>query len=124
MRSLLLALAAAAIFAPSLAGSAKTDWPDLPRSGFIVGRPATPDEAATGKAPFSLAQGGHGIIPVAIPQYVYFKDASGTLHPAILLQAEKGPNGTEFAGIKLIDGTKRIVPFPHLILLGTAKPKN
>ena len=98
-------------------------WPDLPRTGFIVGRAATVDDAKTGNAVFSTNGTGGGSVAITIPQYVYWSDEHGAKHPMILVQAEQAPDGSTIVGLRDFNGAESVATLPEVQLLGTKKPK-
>ena len=71
---------------------------------------------------FSMNGGSKGALPVAIPQYVLWKDANGISHPMILVQAEIAPDGSEIVGLKDFNGGETVATLPEVTLLGTQKP--
>ena len=115
-------IAAATLLAATPVLAASAAWPDLPKTGFISGRPATPKDVTLGNAAFSMSGQSLGAIPVAIPQYVSYKYA-GKVRPAVLLQAERGPAGMDMAAIRYADGSQEVVLFSSLTLLGKTKPR-
>jgi hypothetical protein len=97
-------------------------WPDLPSKGYLAGRPASLGDAKAGNAVFSMDGGSKGALPVAIPQYVLWKDEQGTSHPMILVQAERAPDGSDILGLRDLVGGEMVVTMPEVTLLGTEKP--
>jgi hypothetical protein len=107
----------------SSAASADTiQWPNLPTSGFIAGRPATIDDAKQGNAVFSMNGGSTGPVSIEIPQYAYWNDEKGMKHPMIVVQAEKAPDGSEIIGLRDFQGHEMVATMPEVTLLGTKKP--
>jgi hypothetical protein len=121
LRRIVVAISALALSINAPVNAASFNWPDLPTKGFVVGRPATQKDVAMRRAAFSLRGASLGVIPVVIPQYVFYKDDDG-LHHGVLIQAERGPNNFNLAGILLTDGTTVVVPYPNVTLLGKNKP--
>src|SRR5438477_12849922 len=81
-------------------------WPDLPSSGFVLGRVATISDVKAGNAAFA-AVGKHGerlSTPVAIdiPQYALHIEGNKR-SPVIVIQAEDTPAGKTI-GFKPIVG--------------------
>ena len=113
----LLGLAAS----PAVAAPSPT-WPDLPKSGFVVGRPASVEDAKQGNAVFSMDGKSGGALPIAVPQYVWWSDEHGTKHPMILVQAEQAPDGSKIVGLRDFAGHETVATLPELELLGTKKP--
>ncbi|MEW9901076.1 hypothetical protein ABWL39_20895 [Chitinivorax sp. PXF-14] len=105
------------------AHGAENIWPPLPTTGFIAGRSATKSDVANGNAVFVAARGEVSIgkpLPVAVPQYVWFKD-QGHRKPAILIQAEEA-DGKPIYGARLLDGSYVAGFGSDFDLLGKAKP--
>jgi len=104
------------------------NWPDLPTAGFVSGRLATPDDVERGAAAFaafgSVTSDAAG---VPVPQYARVRDKSGSVTPAILIQAEivHGPKGdAKTYGLKPLQGDGLIVAVDAEVeLLGTKKPE-
>jgi hypothetical protein len=116
-----LAAALGLAASPALAGD-KVNWPDLPTSGFMTGRPATVEDAKQGNAVFSMDGKRSGVLPVVIPQYVWWSDEQGKKHPMILVQAEQALDGTKIVGLRDFAGSETVATMPELELLGTKKP--
>ncbi|VVT06887.1 conserved exported hypothetical protein [Sphingomonas sp. EC-HK361] len=106
---------------PALAGEGIT-WPDLPTTGFVVGRTATVEDAKKGNATFSMDGKSQGALPIAIPQYVWWTDETGSKHPMILVQAELAPDGTKIVGLRDFGGEGTVATLLEVELLGTKKP--
>ncbi|WP_157032803.1 hypothetical protein [Sphingomonas changbaiensis] len=116
-------LAAALGFAAAPPTAAeRVNWPELPKSRFIVGRPATLEDAKAGNAIFSTNGTGAGAVMLAIPQYVLWSDEQGAKHPMILVQAEKTPDGQTIVGLRDFSGQESVATLPEVELLGTKKP--
>ena len=101
------------------------DWPPLPSQGFITGRAATQADVSAGKAAF-VAQVGNTIIgkplPIAIPQYAYFKDG-GKRVPVIIIQAEEA-QGQKLVGARRTNGADVVGFLTDFELLGNVRPKS
>jgi len=101
-------------------------WPDLPETGFIVGRTANRDAVQAGNAIFVLEQDG---VPasrpstVLIPQYAYHVERStGKGTPCIIVQAEEF-RGVQMIGARDFINNKDLVDLSgNFVLLGT-RPK-
>jgi hypothetical protein len=96
-------------------------WPDLPVHNFVSGRSASIDDAQRGDAAFSMDGKGKGPLPIAIPQYVSWRDADGVDHAMILIQAEQAPDGTSIVGLRSFHGEETVATLPEITLLGTKK---
>ena len=107
---------------PSIA-SDQAVWPDLPKTGFISGKPATVEDAKQGNAAFSLDGRSKGALPLIIPQYVRWTDEQGVSHPMILVQAEEAPDGTKIVGLRDFSGQETVATLAEIELLGTMKPR-
>lgn len=97
-------------------------WPDLPTTGFIVGRAASVEDTGNGNAAFSLDGKSAGPIAIAIPQYALWKDENGVDHPVIVIQAETAPDGLQIVGLRNLDGLETVATMPEITLLGAKKP--
>lgn len=106
---------------PAIAGEG-TAWPDLPTTGFVVGRTATVEDAKKGNATFSMDGKSQGALPIAIPQYVWWTDETGLKHPMILVQAELAPDGSKIVGLRDFGGRETVATLVEVELLGTKKP--
>jgi hypothetical protein len=102
--------------------AAETQWPELPATGFIRGRPATVQDAREGSAVFSMNGGGKGPLTSEIPQYAVWTDEHGVKRPAILVQAERAQDGAEMVGLRSLAGSEIVATMPEVTLLGTRKP--
>lgn len=100
----------------------ETMWPPLPTRGFLKGRPANRSDVTQGNAAFMFP--GSQAMNIAIPQYAYYNDSdSGKRVPGILIQAERAPDGKEFAGMKRLDDGRFVMGFlEEFTLLGTSRP--
>jgi hypothetical protein len=110
------------LIASAAAASNEVEWPELPTSGFVSGRPATRDDIAKGNATFTLDGKSSGALSIKIPQYALWKDENGRDHAVILVQAELAPDGLEIVGLRNFDGTEIVATMPEITLLGTKKP--
>ncbi|MDR7154568.1 hypothetical protein J2W40_001380 [Sphingobium xenophagum] len=97
-------------------------WPDLPSQGFIVGRPATLEDAQRGDAVFHTNGTGGDAATVAIPQYAYWSESPGEKLAVILVQAEHSPDGPILVGLRDLNGNDILATMSELELLGTKKP--
>jgi len=98
--------------------SASRDWPQLPKHDFVHGRAATKRDVMRKKAIFVLDEGGGPVgspVKMQIPQYIYMKEKR---QYGILIQAEDGPDGVRFFGIRLFDGTTMVALRDDIELLG------
>jgi len=100
-------------------------WPELPKEGFISGRPATHDDIAAGNALFVLEAGGKIIgkpLDIKIPQYAYHIDEkTGKRTPGIIIQAEHA-QGKKIVGMRTLNGTEIAGLFREYELLGGERP--
>jgi hypothetical protein len=101
----------------------KADWPALPTTGFIVGRPATLDDMKLGNAAFTLDGKSAGALSIKIPQYVWWSDENGAKHPMFLVQGEEAPDGTKIVGLRDFEGNETVATLAELELLGMKKPE-
>jgi hypothetical protein len=124
-------IAALAAVAPSTAqqGSAQQgsppNWPPLPTSGFISGRPATDKDVAAGNAVFVLRAYGIAFgtpLDVSIPQYAYLTKRGAPAVPVIVVQAEQG-RGIKVFGVRGLGGQTATAKDSELRLLGTQLPR-
>ncbi|WP_082441694.1 hypothetical protein [Sphingomonas sp. Leaf33] len=106
---------------PAVAGVG-TNWPDLPKTGFIAGRVATVEDTKRGDAAFSMDGQGRGVLPVKVPQYAWWTDEAGVKHPMILIQAEIAPDGSKIVGLRSFAGQETVATLSEVELLGTKKP--
>jgi hypothetical protein len=120
----LLILSAAA--PSSIAWAADVIWPDLPKTCFVKGRPATAADVRLHCAVFVPMSEGRAIgkpLPIAIPQYAYhLNKKTGHKTPVIVVQAESAM-GMKMVGMRIV-GTKQsmVDTLDSLQLLGTEKP--
>jgi hypothetical protein len=108
----------------AFAAADEPQWPALPRSGFIAGRPATLQDVADGNAVFSTGKDGKEVgipLPIQIPQYAYWDDGQGHKVQVIVVQAELA-NGIEIIGLHKANGDHLVSTRPELTLLGQAHP--
>jgi hypothetical protein len=110
---------------PALAQrSAEPNWPALPTTGFISGRPATDKDVADGNAVFVLRAYGIAFgkpLDVTIPQYAYLTKRGQQAVPVIVVQAEQG-KGIRIFGLRGLDGKTATAKESELRLLGTRPP--
>lgn len=108
-----------------LARSDATDWPPLPRTGFIKGRPATRADVESGDAVFFLSSAGGRPVasaaPVAVPQYAYLVDGQGARRPVVMIQAEASGGCTLF-GAEDAEGNRYVATEAEIELLGLSRP--
>ena len=103
--------------------AATAEWPPLPSSGFVTGRPAQKEDVAKGNAIFSAVINGVVVgkpLPIKIPQYALLRDGR---KPIILVQAEVA-NGMKVYGVRGLDGKQQVVTESDIELLGTQKPRD
>jgi len=115
--SMLLLLVGTELAVASAHGS---QWPTLPKTGFIAGRPATQQDVADGNAVFSAEKDGVVIgkpLPVQIPQFALWDDGKGHRIPVIVVQAESA-NGFEIFGLRDASGKDLACTRAELVLLG------
>jgi hypothetical protein len=107
----------------STSTAASTDASGLAGYRFVRGRIATADDVASGDAIFAASADGAAVTPidVPIPQYVRCKDAKVGVIKGVLVQAESA-QGMSMAGVRMIDGGKRIVLLSSCEQLGETKP--
>jgi hypothetical protein len=100
-------------------------WPELPKEGFICGRPATNDDIDKGNAVFVLEASGKVIgqpLDITIPQYAYHVDKkTGKRTPGIIIQAEQA-QGNKIIGMRTFHGTEMAGLLGEYELLGVEKP--
>jgi hypothetical protein len=106
-----------------MSANAASDWPALPSSGFVTGRPAHKEDVAKGDAVFVAASKDKDIVigkplSISIPQYALLND---THEHVIVVQAEEA-NGFKLFGVRGLDGKESVVTEKDLELLGTQKP--
>ena len=126
-------MAAALVATLFLSTAMANDWPPLPATGFITGRVATAEEAATGKAFFCAMVNGAPAkstpIKIKIPQYAYYHQGS-TKTQVIIMQAEtvQITQGSKTVTMSMVgargpDGKGIIGLLANFELLGTTPPK-
>ena len=107
--------------APAVPASA--EWPSLPTTGFLSGRPATQQDVSDGNALFVAERAGKIIgvpLTIDIPQYAVHVDReSGVRKRVILLQAERA-EGIEMVGYRDLAGEHGIATLAEFELLGKA----
>ena len=126
-RALVLVIAAGA-FGLYLAWPRYPAWPRLPRTHIMLGRPASPEDVRQGSAAFALERRGlvvGEVVPIVLPQYAWrYARETGQWFRAIVIQAERAPNGHIFYGLRSdpanIGGVFAIEE--HVILLGPERP--
>jgi hypothetical protein len=100
-------------------------WPELPKEGFISGRPATRDDIDNGNAVFVLEAAGKVIgkpLDLTIPQYAYHIDKkTGKRTPGIIIQAEQA-QGNKIVGMRTFHGAEIAGLLGEYELLGVEKP--
>jgi hypothetical protein len=104
--------------------SAKPNWPPLPTTGFISGRPATDKDVIDGNAVFALRAYGTPFgkpLDVTIPQYAYLRKKGHEPTPVIVVQAELG-KGLKIFGVRDLNGKAATAKESELQLLGTHPP--
>lgn len=83
----------------------RRQWPPLPTSGFITGRPATAADVAAGNAAFVAQADGEVVgepLDIAIPQHaVYVNPEDGKRTLVFIIQAERH-RGREMLGYREI----------------------
>jgi hypothetical protein len=102
----------------------KQNWPPLPTSGFISGRPATDKDIVEGNAVFALRAYGVPFgkpLDVVIPQYAYLTKRGGEPIAVIVVQAELG-KGLKIFGVRDLNGKTATARDSELQLLGTRPP--
>ena len=112
-----------ALFAPSAQG-AVTEWPPLPKSGFVAGRLATEADLKRGDAVFlSLIDGKPSGSParIPIPQYAQLIEENGQRRPVVVVQAEIGEQGT-LLGMRDANGNEYVATEAEVVLFGSSHP--
>ena len=111
--------------APPAAVVAAVQWPPLPASGFVSGRPATNADVAAGRAAFSLQAQGVVIgkpTDVTVPQYAFLVEEGSKRTPGIVIQAEVG-QGIRMLGFRPLTGGALLAALEsEFELLGTTIP--
>lgn len=107
--------------------SVKTDWPDLSKYQATVGRAATSNDVAAGRAVFVLQSQGQPIgqpIVMLLPQYAIHNDPeTKTTEPCIVIQAEEA-NGQRLIGCYMLPSNQMLAGFVNeFTLLGQKKPE-
>lgn len=111
---------------PTLALADAIVWPDLPKTCFVSGRPATSQDIDTGCAAFLINVQGKPAgkpINVDVPQYaLHVDEATGKETPVIIIQAE-GNGATEVVGYQELGSDQLGAALLREVrLLGTQKP--
>ena len=104
--------------------NAKPNWPPLPTTGFISGRPATDKDVIDGNAVFALRAYGVPFgkpLDVTIPQYAYLRKKGHEPIPVIVVQAELG-KGVKIFGVRDLNGKGATAKESELQLLGMHPP--
>lgn len=102
-------------------------WPDLPKTGYIVGRVATAEDVKAGNAAFAaVGKNGESLskaIPLEIPQYAWhIESPKGLETPIIVIQAEDTPVG-KVIGYRVVGGSRLgVCLLAEVRLLGRKKP--
>ncbi|MGC1252142.1 MAG: hypothetical protein WA889_14925 [Xanthobacteraceae bacterium] len=125
----MLARLAAFLLALGLAASASAqtapaNWPPLPGTGFVSGRPATDEDVTAGNAVFVLKAYGTYFgkpMDIAVPQYAYLTKAGQKPVPVIVIQAEIG-KGIKLFGVRGLDGDRSTARDFELKLMGAQPP--
>jgi hypothetical protein len=95
------------------------EWPPLPRSGYIAGRVASPQDLKAGNALFVASNGDTVIstpLTLTIPQYAYWY-GKGQRVRVILVQAEEA-QGVRICGVRDLNGKAIVCTEAELTLLG------
>jgi len=106
---------------PAKARRVLPDWPPLPQTGFLAGRPATEQDIEDGNAIFvAKAENFRTGKPIAtpIPQYALLKDNAGKTVPVFVVQAEQSLDDRLY-GLRDFSGKEFVATEAHLRLLGT-----
>jgi hypothetical protein len=106
------------------AQSAVSEWPALPKSGFVVGRLATEADLKRGDAVFLSSVDGKpsgSSAPIRVPQYAYLIEESGKRRPVVVVQAERNEQGTLF-GMRDVNGKEYVATEAEVVLLGASHP--
>ncbi|WP_294358779.1 hypothetical protein [uncultured Sphingomonas sp.] len=115
-------LAATVVWSVSAMTDVREDWPALPTTGFVAGRPATQADFSSGNAIFST-DGASSVSDLKVPQYVWWRDDDGQRHPRVLVQAELVHGGMTIVGLRDSAGNEAAATLPEVELLGTRKPE-
>ncbi|PZQ55871.1 MAG: hypothetical protein DI555_07610 [Novosphingobium pentaromativorans] len=102
-------------------------WPNLPKHGFITGRSADVSDLDQGHAVFVQQTDAVSAepYPIAIPQYAFWKDETGSTVPVIVVQAEHhivAPEGEPILGLRTLDGENIVASGVEVELLGPDRP--
>src|SRR5262245_51066132 len=98
--------------APPQMSSQQIHWPPLTNFQCVVGRSATTNDIAAGRAAFVLqAKDGTAFgrpADIPLPQYAFFVDKANGRIPCVVIQAEEG-NGQTMLGARTLRDGKEIV---------------
>jgi len=101
-------------------------WPDLPSSGFILGRVATIGDVKAGNAAFAaVGKNGEKLstpVAIEIPQYALHIEGNKQ-SPVIVIQAEDTPAGKTIGYKPIVGRGLGVCQLADVRLLGTKKPK-
>lgn len=111
----------------SIAFGSDIVWPDLPKTEFVKGRPATEEDVKKGHAAFVIKVDGKPAsrpLNIEIPQFaIHVEEKTGKEIPVIVIQAEES-SGIKAVGYKIIGTSDMGVSLlRELRLLGTKKPE-
>jgi hypothetical protein len=107
-----------------VAYAADSQWPPLPTTGFIFGRPATEQDVDAGNAIFVAKVNGVVIgkpVSMIIPQFAYWTDSAGKKIPVVIVQAEDA-QGMRLYGFRDAQGIDHVCTGPEIEVLGTTAP--
>jgi hypothetical protein len=124
MRIWIAGLLALVTISAASAQTSPPDWPPLPATGFVSGRPATDGDIADGNAVFVFQEYGTPFgkpMDIAIPQYAYLTRRGEKPVPVIVIQAEIG-KGIKVFGVRNFAGNPSTARAYELQLLGTKAP--
>ena len=101
-------------------------WPDLPQSGFLVGRSATTEDLDNGTAVFTLKTNGKYVghpVNVEIPQYaIHTDEETGSRTPVVIVQVETNGEVTAVGYRDVRDWSDGIGLFHEFDFLGKNRP--
>lgn len=112
-----------ALFTPSDQAGV-SEWPPLPKSGFIAGRLATEADLQRGDAVFlSLIDGKPSGTPssIRVPQFAHLIEDRGHRRPVVVVQAEIGEQGT-LLGMRDANGNEYVATEAEVVLFGSSHP--
>jgi hypothetical protein len=105
------------------------DWPPLPETGFVTGRPATFRDLEAGDAVFVQRLNDQDVCSptpnILVPQYVVWQSEDGTEVPAILVQVEANasdPLAAHMMGLRTLAGKDILALSSEVSLLGQSIP--